>query len=41
VLEQVRGLSIDLERVLVVELIEIEQLIRHESIVIQTDTEAC
>ena len=36
--EQVGGLGVDLERVLVVEQIEIEPVVRHLVIVIQTDT---
>jgi hypothetical protein len=38
VLEQVGGLGVDLERVLVVEQIEIEPVVPHVVIVIQTDT---
>jgi hypothetical protein len=38
VLEQVGGLSVDLERILFVEQIQIEQFVRHMPIVIQTDT---
>lgn len=38
VLEQVGGLSVDLERILFVEEIQIEQFVRHRTIVIQTDT---
>ncbi|SOJ54035.1 hypothetical protein MSIMFB_01533 [Mycobacterium simulans] len=37
-LEQVGGLCVDLERILFVEQIDIEQLVRHMQIVIQTDT---
>ena len=39
-LEQVGGLSADLERILFVEQFQIEQLVRHTPIVIQTDTDA-
>jgi hypothetical protein len=38
VLEQVGGWGIDLERVFVIEQIEIEPVVRHVVIVIQTDT---
>jgi len=38
VLEQVGGLSVDLERILFVEQIQIEQFVRHMPTVIQTDT---
>jgi hypothetical protein len=38
VLEQVGGLSVDLERILVVEQIRTEQAVGHMPIVIQTDT---
>jgi hypothetical protein len=38
VLEQVGGLGVDLERFLVVEQIEIEPVVPHVVIVIQTDT---
>ena len=38
-LEQVRGLSVNLERILVVEEVGIESLLRHDSIVLQTITQ--
>jgi hypothetical protein len=38
VLEQVGGLSVDLDGILFVEQIQIEQFVRHMPIVIQTDT---
>ncbi len=38
VLEQVGGLSVDLERILFVEQIQIEQFVRHMPTVIQKDT---
>ena len=38
-LEQVRGLSVNLERILVVEEVGIESLLRHDTIVLQTITQ--